>query len=104
MEVFGFAGLWEEWLDKQTGELTETCAIITTEANEVLKPIHNRMPVILKSADYDFWLDGKVKDASKLQNLLVPFPAKEMDSHAVSRAVNIATADSSDLVAPINSF
>lgn len=92
-EVFGFAGLWEEWLDKGTGELTETCTIITTEANEVLKPVHDRMPVILKNSDYDFWLDKKVKDTSKLQNLLVPFPAEEMDSHAVSRAVNIATAD-----------
>lgn len=103
-EVFGFAGLWEEWLDKETGELTETCTIITTEANEVLKPVHDRMPVILKNSDYDFWLDKKVKDTSKLQNLLVPFPAEEMDSHAVSRAVNIATADSAELVVPVNSL
>lgn len=103
-EVFGFAGLWEEWLDKETGELTETCTIITTEANEVLKPVHDRMPVILKTGDYDFWLDKKVKDTSKLQNLLVPCPAEEMDSHAVSRAVNIATADSAELVAPVNSL
>ncbi len=103
-EVFGFAGLWEEWLDKQTGEMTETCTIITTEANEVLKPVHDRMPVILKNSDYDFWLDKKVKDTNKLQNLLVPFPAEEMDSHAVSRAVNIATADSAELVVPVNSL
>ena len=45
-EVFGFAGLWEEWLDKETGEAVETCTIITTEANKVLKPVHDRMPVI----------------------------------------------------------
>ena len=48
-KVFGFAGLWEEWLDKETGEVTQTCTIITTEANDVLKPVHDRMPVILKS-------------------------------------------------------
>lgn len=48
-EVFGFAGLWEEWLDKETGEAVETCTIITTEANDVLKPVHDRMPVILQS-------------------------------------------------------
>jgi putative SOS response-associated peptidase YedK len=48
-EVFGFAGLWEEWLDKTHGELLETCTLITTEANEVLKPVHERMPVILKA-------------------------------------------------------
>lgn len=102
--IFGFAGLWEEWLDKETGELTETCTIITTEANEVLKPIHERMPVILKSENYDFWLDEKVKDTEKLKNLLVPYPAKEMDSHAVSRSVNSPAADSEELTAPLNSL
>jgi putative SOS response-associated peptidase YedK len=103
-EVFGFAGLWEEWLDMQTGELTETCTIITTEANEVLKPVHERMPVILKDSDYDFWLDEKIKDTSKLQNLLVPFPAREMDSHAVSRSVNNPSANSEELITPLNSL
>jgi putative SOS response-associated peptidase YedK len=44
-EVFGFAGLWEEWLDKESGELLETFTIITTAANDVLKPVHDRMPV-----------------------------------------------------------
>ncbi len=48
-EIFGFAGLWEEYVDKQTGEVLETCTIITTEANQVLKPVHDRMPVILKA-------------------------------------------------------
>ena len=102
--IFGFAGLWEERLDKETGELTETCTIITTEANEVLKPIHERMPVILISEHYDFWLDEKVKDTEKLKNLLVPYPAKEMDSHAVSRSVNSPAADSEELTAPLNSL
>lgn len=103
-EVFGFAGLWEEWLDKQTGELTETCTIITTEANKVLKPVHERMPVILKSDDYDFWLDEKIKDTGKLQNLLVPFDAAKMDSHAVSRSINNPAANSEELITPINSL
>jgi putative SOS response-associated peptidase YedK len=52
-EVFGFAGLWESWFDKTTGEELETCTIITTEANDVLKPVHERMPVILKPQNYD---------------------------------------------------
>ncbi len=52
-EVFGFAGLWEEWLDKESGELVETCTIITTEANEVLELVHDRMPVILKPENYE---------------------------------------------------
>ncbi len=103
-DVFGFAGLWEEWLDKQTGELLETCTIITTEANEVLKPVHERMPVILKAESYDEWLDAKVKNTEKLQRLLVPYPADEMNSHVVSRSVNIPDSDSPDLVKPMNSL
>lgn len=103
-EVFGFAGLWEEWLDKNTGELLETCAIITTEANEVLKPVHERMPVILKTESYDEWLDAKVKDTGKLQKFLVPYPAAEMSSHPVSRSVNIPDTNSPELIAPLNSL
>jgi putative SOS response-associated peptidase YedK len=97
-EVFGFAGLWEEWLDKETGEALETCTIITTEANEVLKPVHDRMPVILKSDYYEEWLNPKMKDTTKLQNLLAPYPADEMSSHAVSRAVNSPSEDSAELI------
>lgn len=103
-EVFGFAGLWDEWLDKQTGELLETCTIITTTANEVLKPVHPRMPVILKSTSYDEWLDAKVKDTNKLQELLKPYPAEEMDSHPVNRSINIPETNSPELMAPLNSL
>jgi putative SOS response-associated peptidase YedK len=97
-DVFGFAGLYEEWLDKESGELVETCTIITTEANEVLEPVHDRMPVILKAEDYDLWLDEKEKNPERLQNLLVPFPASEMASHAVGKAVNSPSYDSSELI------
>jgi putative SOS response-associated peptidase YedK len=97
-EVFGFAGLWEEWTDKETGELLETCTIITTEANEVLEPVHDRMPVILKPDNYDEWLDAKEKNTERLQKLLVPYPSKEMSSHAVSRAVNSPAYDSPELI------
>ena len=103
-DVFGFAGLWEEWLDKQTGELLETCTIITTEANEVLKPVHDRMPVILKAESYDEWLDAKVKDTDKLQKFLVPYPANEMKSHPVSKSVNVPDVDSAELIVPLNSL
>jgi putative SOS response-associated peptidase YedK len=103
-EIFGFAGLWEEWLDRQTGELLETCTIITTEANDILKPIHDRMPVILKSESYDEWLDAKVKDINRLQKLLVPYSAKEMSSHAVGKSVNVPEYDSAELIKPLNSL
>ena len=102
--VFGFAGLYENRIDKETGEILETCAIITTEANDVLKPVHDRMPVILKADDYELWLDEKVKDEAKLEKLLVPFPAAEMISHAVSKSVNFPDADSAELIKPLNSL
>ena len=97
-DVFGFAGLWEEWLDKETGEAVETCTIITTEANKVLEPVHDRMPVILQPKDYEQWLDEKESNTDALRQLLAPFPAAEMTSHAVSRAVNSPTSDSPELI------
>ncbi len=103
-EVFGFAGLWETWLDKQTGELLETCTIITTEANGVLRTVHDRMPVIIKAKDYEQWLDTKETKTDKLQKLLMPYPAEEMTSHAVSRSVNIPETDSPELIKPLNSL
>lgn len=103
-QVFGFAGLWEEWLDKESGELVETCTIITTEANAVLEPVHDRMPVILKAEDYDEWLDEKHKNTARLQNLLIPYRADEMASHAVGKSINYAETDSPELIKPLNSL
>ncbi len=103
-EVFGFAGLWEEWIDKRTGEALETCTIITTEANEVLKPVHDRMPVILKAEYYEQWLDAKETKTDRIQKMLVPYRGEEMTSHPVSRSINIAEANSPELIVPLNSF
>ncbi|MGI8494230.1 MAG: SOS response-associated peptidase [Pyrinomonadaceae bacterium] len=103
-EVFGFAGLYENWLDKETGESLESCTIITTEANEILKPVHDRMPVILKAKDYEEWLDEKLKDTERLEKLLIPYPAKEMKSHPVNKSVNIPDVDSAELIKPFNSL
>lgn len=97
-DVFGFAGLWSEWTDKESGEVIETCTIITTEANSVLEPVHDRMPVILKEKDYDDWLDEKEHNTGYLQKLLVPFPASAMKSHPVSRLVNSPGENSPELI------
>lgn len=64
-EVFGFAGLWEEWLGKMTGELLEICTIITTQANKVVEPVHNRMPVVPYREDCYERLDKNVKDTAR---------------------------------------
>jgi putative SOS response-associated peptidase YedK len=102
--VFGFAGLYDEWLHRETGELIETCTIITTEANELLEPVHERMPVILPRELYDEWLDENERDTRKLQSLLRPYPAAEMASYPVSRSVNFAQTDSEELIKPLNSL
>jgi putative SOS response-associated peptidase YedK len=103
-DVFGFAGLHEEWIDKLSGEVLETCTIITTTANEVLRPVHDRMPVILHSEDYDEWLNEKVNSINSLQDLLKPYPAQEMSSHPVSKSVNVPDANSPELIEKLNSL
>lgn len=97
---FAFAGLWERW-EGVGGKPLETCTILTTQANEVLAPVHDRMPVILDADVYDLWLDPKVTKADALTPLLRSYPADRMTSHAVSLAVNKPAYDSADLVAPV---
>lgn len=84
-ELFAIAGLWERW-EGEGGPL-ETCTLLTTEANELLAPYHDRMPVIVRPEDYDLWLDVGVKGAGLL-NLLRPYPHEEMGAYAVSPLVN----------------
>jgi putative SOS response-associated peptidase YedK len=83
---FGFAGLWERWQGE--GHLIESCTILTTEANEALSPVHDRMPVILHSSDYELWLDEDVRKRELLKELLRPYPSSEMISYPVSTAIN----------------
>jgi putative SOS response-associated peptidase YedK len=74
---FGFAGLYETWISPDKKEIN-TCAIITTDANKLIKPIHDRMPVILSKDKERVWLDSDVVDASVLLSILRPYPAEEM--------------------------
>jgi putative SOS response-associated peptidase YedK len=82
---FAFGGLWECW--KGPDGPVESCAIITTDANEVSKAIHNRMPVILPMAACAPWLDTDVEDSAPLTELLKPYPADEMECYPVNTAV-----------------
>lgn len=84
---FGFAGLYEVWKSPEGKELT-TCAIITTEANELMKPIHERMPVIIPAERRDEWLDAATEGKDRLLDMLRPYPADEMEAYPVSRRVN----------------
>ncbi|MEW6494911.1 MAG: SOS response-associated peptidase [Cyanobacteriota bacterium] len=94
---FAFAGLWERWEDTN-GEEIESCTFLTTEANELMGPIHNRMPVILDPKDYELWLDPEVKKPELLQPLLRPYPPEEMTAYPVSKLVNKPTNDSADCI------
>jgi putative SOS response-associated peptidase YedK len=84
---FVFAGLWERW-QGVGGEAIESCTILTTEANDVLRPVHDRMPVIQHSDDYELWLDEDVRKRELLKDLMQPYPAEEMMSYPVSMAIN----------------
>ena len=98
-EPFAFAGLWESWRNPE-GESIRSCTIITTEANELLRPIHQRMPVILPRDLVEFWLDGDVADAAALTDVLSPYPDDAMDYYEVSPLVNKAANSGPELIVP----
>jgi len=95
-EPFAMAGIWEEW--GKEADKRETCAIITIGANELMAPIHDRMPVIVSPETYARWLDPANESASEL---LVPYPAEEMLAYAVSTRVNTAKNDDPALIEPV---
>jgi putative SOS response-associated peptidase YedK len=97
---FAFAGLWERWKGPE-GETIESCTMLTTDPNEIMEPIHDRMPVILKPEDYDLWLDPEVKDPNLLKPLLRPYPSEEMVAEPVSPKVNKVSYDAPDCMKPI---
>lgn len=97
-EAFAFAGLWDSWKKPDGGEL-ETFTIITTEASNVVRLFHNRMPVILKTKDEQTWLG--VKDPGDLLALLKPSSSRMMESYPVSRLVNSPLYDTPDCILPV---
>jgi len=96
-ETMAFAGLWEQWRNPE-GEQLESCSIIVTDANELMRPIHDRMPVILAPEDWDAWLESDGKDAQAKQSLLEPYPAEDMAARPVSAKVNSPRNDSVECV------
>lgn len=89
---FALAGLWERW-DSKDGSTIFSCTIITTQPNELMQSIHNRMPVILPSNTYTQWLDPGEPNLSFLSGLLQPYPAEELIAYPVSRLVNSPAND-----------
>ena len=99
-EPFAFAGLWERWRNSD-GQVIPSCTIITTEANDLLRPIHARMPVILPRGQEGLWLDGNVKDPAALSDVLRPHPADKMEAYEVSTLVNSYANDGPEVIEPV---
>lgn len=98
---FAFAGLWESW-SGPNGEEMESAAIVTTDANATLKPIHGRMPVILTPEAFEAWLDTRNVDAETAAQLLTPAADEVLEAYPISTAVNRVANDDASLIAPIS--
>ena len=100
-QPFAFAGLWDSW-NSEDGSEIRSCTIITTEPNQLLVNIHNRMPVILKPESYKDWIKVGENDPYLLMSFLKPFPNEAMEAYPVSTMVNSPQNDSPDCVLPID--
>ncbi len=98
---FAFAGLWERW-ERTNVPPIQSCTVITTDANELVHDLHDRMPVILGEEAYDGWLDPKTDDTAELSALLKPFPSEALALFEVSPVVNSPRNDSPECVVPLN--
>jgi putative SOS response-associated peptidase YedK len=100
-ELLGLAGLWSSWRDPDTAARLYTCTILTTDPNELVARIHDRMPVVLDPTDWDAWL-AEGTPAEQLRALLRPAPAEPLDAYAVSPAVNNVRNEGPELLAPLS--
>ncbi len=99
-EPFGFAGVWDEWHGPDG--IVRSCTIVTTTPNELMEPIHDRMPVILAPENHEEWLDASNRDTASLQHLLSPYPSDGMALYEVSNAVGNVKNDTPEVIAPVS--
>jgi putative SOS response-associated peptidase YedK len=95
------AGLWASWRDPETEERLLTCTILTGEPNSLVKPIHDRMPVVIPMENWAQWLDPEENNLELVRNLAAVHPSSEMSSHPVSTLVNRVTNDTADNLRPL---
>ncbi|MFN8443140.1 MAG: SOS response-associated peptidase [Caldilineaceae bacterium] len=102
---FAIAGLWEQWMSPDGSEL-QTCTLLTTTANELMETLHDRMPVIVASEDYEQWLgtgkDATPRELDQLQHLLRPFDTKKMAAYPVDKAVGNTRNEGAGLIERLN--
>ena len=99
-ELFAMAGLWESW-KSPSGELVHTCTILTTEPNDLMSTIHDRMPVILKEEDEQTWLNPAIKTIDELKPFLIPLENGLLEAYEVSDKVNSPKNNASDLIVKV---
>lgn len=100
-DPMAFAGLWETWRTPE-GESLESCCIITTSPNSLMEQIHDRMPVILPSEQWDSWLSPQDRQAEKLQQLICPHDSESMQAWPVTRELNkVGLRDHARLTEPV---
>ncbi len=99
-QPFAFAGLWDEW-HSSDGSQIRTCTIITTSPNNLMKSLHNRMPVILSRDSYRQWLSKTPQTPESLSPLIKPYPSDEMAAYPVSTLVNNPKNDRAECVVPV---
>jgi putative SOS response-associated peptidase YedK len=96
-----FAGLWEHWQASDGPQVIESCTILTTAANDLIAPLHERMPVILEPSCFDLWLDPEELRVEKLSPLLLPAKSELLAMYPVSRYVNKVGNEGPECVAPL---
>lgn len=100
-EIFALGGLWEAWRPKEGGDWVITCAILTTEPNELLAPIHDRMPVIVSPQDYGAWI-ATGTSTKEVQRLVRSYPPGDMRAWEVSLLVNDPKSDDARVITPVD--
>jgi putative SOS response-associated peptidase YedK len=99
-ELFAFAGIWDRWKGP-SGDMIETCSILTTTPNAVTSPVHDRMPVILDPDGYELWLDPGMQNVAAVADLLKPYDARLMRRYPVSTRLNSVVNDDEECSAPV---
>ncbi len=97
---FAFAGLWEHWKGPD-GAAIDSCTLLTTEPNDLIRTFHHRMPVILDPKEYDLWLDPGIQEPQRLQPLLRPYSSDDLAAYPVSTRVNNPANDTPDCIQPL---
>ncbi|MBM4326790.1 MAG: SOS response-associated peptidase [Deltaproteobacteria bacterium] len=99
-EPFALAGLWENW-ESPEGKIIESCVILTTNSNNLIQSLHDRMPVIVLPQDYELWLNTAITDTENLKRLFTPHPQEAMEAYEVSVFVNGPSNEDPECIEPI---